>query len=151
MLIFSITLIESFVSNDINFETNKWKIIKKDLEDLKKAFEKSKYSKSKYHSGLKLYTAGIEEITDNSRCDTLIFDCYHEEFKVVVEELSMSGEEHLAKEMRNILDLMLHNRPSEGDMTGSCKKCEEYEEESFETFLESFKSIAQKKHNLSKL
>ncbi|XP_040274422.1 interleukin-15 isoform X2 [Bufo gargarizans] len=138
-VIFSITLMQSFESKR---DKERGTLIRKELDMLKKKLESSKNWKSKYERDLRLYTAKIDEYTDT--CTQTIFDCYCEEFKVVVEEISMTEEENVAKGIRHTLNNMLTYRPSESDMIGSCKKCEEYEEKSFQEFLNSFQSITQK-------
>lgn len=142
MFIFSITLIKSFVSNNSLPEHEKGRLIKNELDELKKTFENSNYWKSKYLSDLRLYTAKIEDFT--GICTGLILHCYHEEFKVVLEELSMSGEETLAEEMNHILKNIRTYHQSESDMASSCKKCEECEEKPFQEFIKNFESIAQR-------
>ncbi|XP_069832963.1 interleukin-15 isoform X2 [Dendropsophus ebraccatus] len=109
-------------------------------------FEKSKYSKSKYQSDLRLYTARMDDYTGT--CIQPIFDCFCEEIYVILEEISMSGEEDVAGIIRNQLALMQTILPSNNDMPDSCKKCEEYEEKSFSEFMESFETLAQKMNYL---
>ncbi|XP_075705813.1 interleukin-15 [Rhinoderma darwinii] len=142
VFIFNFTLLQSFASNHSPSEREKGRLIKKELDVLKKIFENSVFWKKKYRVDLRLYTARIDDYTDT--CTQPIFDCYCEEFKVVLEEISMSGEENLAKEISHTLKNMWTYRPSERDMTGSCKKCEEYEEKTYQEFIKSFESIVQK-------
>ncbi|XP_040274421.1 interleukin-15 isoform X1 [Bufo bufo] len=110
-VIFSITLMQSFESKR---DKERGTLIRKELDMLKKKLESSKNWKSKYERDLRLYTAKIDEYTDT--CTQTIFDCYCEEFKVVVEEISMTEEENVAKGIRHTLNNMLTYRPSESDM-----------------------------------
>ncbi|KAG8592672.1 hypothetical protein GDO81_000581 [Engystomops pustulosus] len=127
MWIFSIILMQSFQSNYSQSQSGK--IIKKELDALRKLFEGSEYWKRNYDA-----------------CTQPVFDCYYEEFQVILQEVSMTGEENIAMQMRNTLEHIKTYRPSESDMVGSCKKCEEYEEEPYDEFVNRFESITQKMH-----
>ncbi|KAM3937747.1 interleukin-15 isoform 1-T3 [Leptodactylus fuscus] len=142
VLTFSFILMQSFESTNRLSATHNGKLIKRELDQLTNTFKNSNYWKSKYQTDLRLYTAKIDDYAD--ACTQPIFDCYCEEFEVVAEEISMTGEEDVAKDLRNTLANMRTYRPSKSDMTGSCKKCEEYEEKPFQEFLKSFESITQK-------
>ncbi|KAG8592663.1 hypothetical protein GDO81_000581 [Engystomops pustulosus] len=142
MWIFSIILMQSFQSNYSQSQSGK--IIKKELDALRKLFEGSEYWKRNYQRDLRLYTARTDDYTD--ACTQPVFDCYYEEFQVILQEVSMTGEENIAMQMRNTLEHIKTYRPSESDMVGSCKKCEEYEEEPYDEFVNRFESITQKMH-----
>ncbi|KAG9480105.1 hypothetical protein GDO78_011879 [Eleutherodactylus coqui] len=147
VFIFSITFMQRIADTYTPDERTKWKLIQKDLDELTEESKASKYWTSKYQEDLRLYTARTADF--NGTCKQHIFDCYCEEFKVVLEEISLSGDETRAKRMTHTLTNMQNYSPSASDTTGSCKKCEELEETSFQEFLESFHSITQENHSES--
>ncbi|XP_056418886.1 interleukin-15 isoform X4 [Hyla sarda] len=130
MFILSIISLQNFACNQVFAESQKWKAIKKDLDTLEQK------------SDLSLYTAKIDDYTET--CIQPIFYCYCAEIKVVLEEMKISGDEKEAKELGNRLDHMRANLPSKNKLPDGCKKCEEYEEKSFNEFIDSFKTLAQK-------
>ncbi|CAN2388816.1 hypothetical protein PRIEUP_LOCUS16762, partial [Pristimantis euphronides] len=144
-LIFRITLMQNFSVNYSFAEKEKWRILKMELDTLRKQFQESNYWKSAYQEDLRLYTARVDDFTDT--CTQQIFDCYCDEFKVALEEISLSGETILAKKIKHTLDHMETYRPSENGTKDSCKKCEEYEEKSFQDFMNTFESLLQKKYS----
>ncbi|XP_056418884.1 interleukin-15 isoform X2 [Hyla sarda] len=142
MFILSIISLQNFACNQVFAESQKWKAIKKDLDTLEQDIRRSKYWARNYKSDLSLYTAKIDDYTET--CIQPIFYCYCAEIKVVLEEMKISGDEKEAKELGNRLDHMRANLPSKNKLPDGCKKCEEYEEKSFNEFIDSFKTLAQK-------